>query len=228
MNELTTDSALSVLKDCVEQCGNADTDLEAIEVVAQQLAAARGEIERLLTLLDVHRNWHDTVACPGLPECTVCSVDNGQALSAAPSPSPEQPLVTELIAELQNMLSDYEDLNGVGYCDCDDSVGLTCNACAARSVLRKAGIKFDTDDIEDGEGIERPSPEQPVAAPSEDSNYKQLLSYARTCTDIILQRTEPVDLKDFELWDKVLPDAPAESEGGEAINEINARHRIDS
>lgn len=36
---------------------------------------------------------------------------------------------------LSDMLCDYEGQYGENYCECDSSVGLTCNACHARAVL---------------------------------------------------------------------------------------------
>ena len=43
-----------------------------------------------------------------------------------------------LLAALEGMLFDYESQYGGGFCECDDSVGLTCNACRARGAVAKA------------------------------------------------------------------------------------------
>jgi hypothetical protein len=45
----------------------------------------------------------------------------------------------DLLAALKAMLDDWEDQAGpAGACECDSSVGLTCNACHARAAIAKA------------------------------------------------------------------------------------------
>jgi len=42
---------------------------------------------------------------------------------------------------LEGMLFDYESQYGGGFCECDQSVDLTCNACRARAALSKAEVR---------------------------------------------------------------------------------------
>lgn len=55
----------------------------------------------------------------------------------------------DLLFALEAMLDDYEDLCGLRACECDSSVGLTCNPCRARAAIAKAGKNRYHDDSAD-------------------------------------------------------------------------------
>jgi hypothetical protein len=52
---------------------------------------------------------------------------NARLIAAAP----------DLLAACEAMLLDYESQFGMDYCECDSSVGLTCNACRTRAAIAK-------------------------------------------------------------------------------------------
>jgi hypothetical protein len=53
---------------------------------------------------------------------------NARLIAAAP----------DLLSACEAMLLDYESQFGMNYCECDSSVGLTCNACRTRAAINKA------------------------------------------------------------------------------------------